>query len=101
MKSLTFFCIYKHQTGPYDKDEIYDPRPTERPYPPYPYPPRPDNRPDSRDNIPQKYKTAVGDSTKLSCLIENHNKRTSWRRLDGHPLPSNARLSGGDLVRII
>lgn len=106
------YVIFTYQIGPYDKDEIYDPRPTDRPYPPRPdnrpnnrpdYT-RPDNRPDNtrpfdpRDNIPQKYKTAVGDGTKLSCEIENYNKRTSWRRQDGQPLPSNARLSGGDLV---
>lgn len=34
----------------------------------------------------------------LSCQIENHNRRTSWRRQDGYPLPSNARLVGGDLI---
>lgn len=113
ISTITFdHCICMHRTGPYDKDEINDPRTTERPYPPNPYPPRPDNnrpdysrpdnnRPDSRDNIPQKYKTAVGDGTKLSCEIENYNKRTSWRRQDGQPLPSNARLSGGDLVKFI
>lgn len=108
---ISFICFFfvLANIGPYDKDEIYDPRPTERPYP---YPPRPDNRPDyprpdyrpdnrpdQRDNIPQKYKTAVGDGTKLSCEIENYNARTSWRRQDGQPLPSNARLSGGDLVK--
>lgn len=102
---IFYICVCKHQTGPYDKDEIYDPRPTERPYPTRPtnrpdYS-RPDHRPDTRDNILQKYKTAVGDNTKLSCLFENRNERTSWRRQDGKPLPTNAQLSGGDLVKFI
>lgn len=80
--------------GPYDKDEIYDPRPQPRPEPDY----RPNTRPDQSGNIPQRYKAAVGDGTKLSCEIGNYDKRTSWRRQDGQPLPSNSRLLGGDLV---
>lgn len=98
------------QIGPYDKDEINDNRPQQpnRPYYPpqtnYPqqpnYPPQPNYRPDNRPDQSgvQQYKAAVGDETKLSCEIENYNKRTSWRRQDGHSLPSYARLAGGDLV---
>lgn len=57
----------------------------------YPHDRRPDNQ-------PQQYKVAIGDQTKISCEIENSNKRTSWRRQGGLPLPSSSRLSGGDLV---
>lgn len=90
---LNVFC---HVLGPYDKDEIYDPRPQTPVRPYYPPPRNGDYRPDQGGV--QQYKAAVGDGTKLSCEIENYNKRTSWRRQDGRPLPSNARLSGGDLV---
>lgn len=61
-------------------------------YPPPPYTAHPNN------NRPQQYKVAVGDETRLSCQIENQNKRTSWRRLDGRPLPNYSYLSGGDLL---
>lgn len=102
------------QIGPHDKDEINEPRPqqtdrpyyphTDRPYNPHkdrPYTPRPrpTYRPDHSENPPQQYRVAIGDGTKLSCEIENVNKRTSWRRQDGSPLPSSAYLSGSDLVR--
>ncbi|XP_055301549.1 protein sax-3-like isoform X2 [Sitodiplosis mosellana] len=50
------------------------------------------------DNYPQQYKVAVGDSTKLTCAIENYDKLTSWRRQDGQPLPSSAHLSNGDFM---
>lgn len=108
--------------GPHDKDEVIDARPQQPVRPDYrpdyqrpdyqrpdhqrpayrpdnrpTYPYRPDNQPQP-DNRPQQYKVAVGDGTKISCSIENQNKRTSWRRLDGQPLPSNSHLSGGDLV---
>ncbi|XP_055304959.1 basement membrane-specific heparan sulfate proteoglycan core protein isoform X6 [Sitodiplosis mosellana] len=82
--------------GSHDKDEINE----QRPQPPY----RPDyrqntQRPDYRpENRPQQYKVAVGDSTKISCQIENYNRRTSWRRQDGQPLPRGSHLSGGDLI---
>lgn len=33
----------------------------------------------------------------MSCHIENTASRTSWRRLDGRPLPRNVYSSGGDL----
>lgn len=33
----------------------------------------------------------------MSCQIENTASRTSWRRLDGRPLPRNSYSSGGDL----
>lgn len=47
---------------------------------------------------PEQYKVAIGDRSLLSCRIENLNRRTSWRRQDGRPLPSSARLQGGDLI---
>lgn len=47
---------------------------------------------------PEQYKVATGDRSLLSCQIENLNRRTSWRRQDGLPLPSSARLHGGDLI---
>lgn len=55
-------------------------------------------RPDNQQHRPEQYKTAIGDRSVLSCQIENHRGRTSWRRQDGYPLPSNARLIGGDLI---
>ncbi|XP_031635070.1 basement membrane-specific heparan sulfate proteoglycan core protein isoform X6 [Contarinia nasturtii] len=116
-KYITVFVQPKRgDVGPHDKDEVIDSRPiqpdrpTHSPYypnsPNYPqpnYPPsghRPDfSIPDRRpDNQPQQYKVAVGDQTKISCEIENINKRTSWRRQGGLPLPSSSHSSGGDLI---
>lgn len=80
-------------SGPYDKDEVN----TQPPYPqpnPWPYP---SERP-PYPNRPEQYKVAIGDRTKISCHIDNDNKQTSWRRLDGQPLPRNSRLVGGDLI---
>lgn len=64
--------------------------------PPRPvYPPVRPHQPDHNDI--QKYTVALGDNSKMSCEIGNHDRRTSWRRLDGRPLPRNTYLSGGDL----
>lgn len=76
-------------TGSADKDEV-------NPWP-YPYP-QPQPQPTPPPNRADQYKVAIGDRTKISCEIENHNKRTSWRRQDGRPLPRNSYLSGGDLI---
>lgn len=35
----------------------------------------------------------------MSCNIENsQHKETSWRRVDGQPLPYNSKLIGGRLI---
>lgn len=34
----------------------------------------------------------------MHCNIENQNKPTSWRRVDGRPLPRGSHLYGGILV---
>lgn len=41
---------------------------------------------------------AIGDKTEMHCNIENQNKPTSWRRVDGRPLPRGSHLYGGILV---
>lgn len=38
------------------------------------------------------------DRTEMHCNIENLNKPTSWRRVDGQPLPQGSQLYGGVLV---
>lgn len=83
--SHEFICLH---SGPYDKDEVIDTRPD---YQPPPYTLHPNN------NRVQKYHASVGDDTTMSCQIENTASRTSWRRLDGRPLPRNSYSSGGDL----
>lgn len=82
--------IVDFDLGSADVDTPYDPRPTNRP--------RPQPRPEPRPNRPEQYQAAVGDRTQISCQIQNHDKRTSWRRQDGRPLPRNAFLSGGDII---
>lgn len=84
------FCA----AGPHDRDEVnYDPRPREPTRPIYPQYPS-----NQQNNRPHQYKVAIGDEATLSCQIGNHDKRTSWRRVDGQPLPRNSHMSGGDLV---
>lgn len=34
----------------------------------------------------------------MHCNIENQNKPTSWRRVDGRPLPRGSHLHGGVLI---
>lgn len=120
---LIILFLFHLNLGPHDKDEVIDTRPQQPERPDYNRPDyqhpygedifpsqrpedqpgyRPNYRPNGRfDNNPQQYKVAVGDGTKISCEIENNNKRTSWRRQDGQPLPSSSHLSGGDLVRTL
>ncbi|XP_037037177.1 basement membrane-specific heparan sulfate proteoglycan core protein isoform X11 [Bradysia coprophila] len=85
-----------------------------RPYPddrrPYPDDRRPypdDRRPYPDDRRPyqpeepgriEPYKVAIGDKTEMHCNIENQNKPTSWRRVDGRPLPRGSHLNGGVLI---
>lgn len=71
--------------------------PNERPnYPPH----RPDYPPEDPQQPGQiePYKVAIGDKTEMHCNIENQNKPTSWRRVDGRPLPRGSHLYGGILV---
>lgn len=88
---INFFLLF--QIGSADKDTPYDPR---DPRPEWPY--QPVDQSTSPPSRPEQYKVAIGDRTKISCSIENQNKRTSWRRQDGGPLPRNSHLSGGDLI---
>lgn len=69
------------------------PQPQPRPYPPQPYPTRypPENR-------PEQYQAAVGDRTKITCLIQNHDRQTTWRRQDRRPLPRNSYVIGSDII---
>lgn len=84
-------AIFFYQIGSADKDTPYEPQEPRWPYQPTDQTPPPPNR-------PEQYKVAIGDRTKISCQIENQNKRTSWRRQDGGELPRNSHLSGGDLI---
>lgn len=34
----------------------------------------------------------------MSCQLDNTALQTSWRRLDGRPLPPNSHASGGELL---
>lgn len=74
--------------GSSDFDVPYEPRPQPN-YPPQTRPPH---------NNPQQYQAPLGDISRISCEIQNHDKQTSWRRQDGRPLPRNSYLSGGDLI---
>lgn len=82
-------------TGIYDKDIPYEP--TQRPYL-QPYPPRPRPRPEPQPSQ-DRYIAHKGDNTSINCQIQNYDgKLTSWRRLDGRPLPRSSYLSGGNLI---
>lgn len=45
--------------------------------------------------VPNKF--ILGERAELVCNIENVNGETSWRRVDGGPLPENSHLNGGTL----
>lgn len=79
--------------GGHDRDTPYDPYFKPRPQPATQYPPT-----DIGPKILEPYKVAVGDKTEISCNIENWLQETSWRRVDGQPLPRGSHLSGGVLV---
>ncbi|KAJ6634940.1 Basement membrane-specific heparan sulfate proteoglycan core protein, partial [Pseudolycoriella hygida] len=66
--------------------------------PSYPRPSYPPREPIEEPERIEPYKVGVGDKTEMHCNIENHDKPTSWRRVDGRPLPRGSHLYGGILV---
>lgn len=51
-------------------------------------------------NVPrvQSYTVPFGGKTEIRCIYENQRKPTSWRRMDGRPLPRGSHLNGGILT---
>jgi len=75
-------------------------RPTQRPT----RPPRPNTDHDGRPINPsqpvrhQPFVVHLGERAELNCNAEGNTMRTEWRRADGYPLPTGARIYGGTLI---